>query len=90
LQDIDSRRAFQLWSTANQIRELTGFANMTNRRLIEIVQRVEGKMGIPIKERGFPTSTTWASLEQSVSRGKVKLGITGYWESDLCKKISAI
>lgn len=73
---IDERRTYCLWLLANQVPPKQR-AKITNRSLIEKAKTMPfGGL--------FKNTTSQATLEQSVSRGKRALAIDREWNSEVC------
>lgn len=83
LNSIDCRRAFRLWDIANNF----NLTHRSNRDLISAARQLEQTW--PGDEGLFPSGLSDATAEQSVTRGRQKLEITGAWQSELCDKIAA-
>lgn len=84
--DIDCRRAFLCW---NAVRIVKGTTH-TNRAALRIARLIETLANVPPEEAAFPKHVTDETLEQSVSRGKKKLGFTDAWTCQICEEILAI
>lgn len=85
LGNADSFRAYQSWHIVTSL----NLNHLSNREVIEIGRQLEAYAGIPQDERAFPSHLDIPTLEQSVSRGKTRLGFTGPWECQLCEEIKA-
>lgn len=83
LADLDCCRAYTCWAIVRRL----GGASLSNQKAIERMQEIEEAIGIPLTEQIFPRTTDNASLEQSLSRGKTKLGFTGKWTCSTCERI---
>ena len=73
---INERRAYCLWLIAKEMSE-DKRAKTTNRKLIELAKKMSFR-GL------FADTTSQATLEQSISRGKKTLKINQKWNSKVC------
>lgn len=88
--DIDCRRAFMCWFAVRWYRETTGRdIEMTNREAIAVAEFLEFQASPPEPDPIFRSMTTGGTIEESVSRGKTKLGFSGPWTSKTCEEIFA-
>jgi len=70
LGDLDCQRAFMAWQTV----ALTGNRQLSNLQAIEVCRSIEGTLKTPNKKCLFRPEGQ-ASLEQSLSRGRTKVGM---------------
>lgn len=85
LGDVDCFRAYQGWHIATSL----NLRHLSSREVIEVGRQLEAHLRIPLQERAFPQHLDTPTLEQSVSRGKTRLGFTGPWECQRCEEIKA-
>jgi hypothetical protein len=87
LEQIDAKRAFKLWSFAHNLKatvrkqpvDYRAPVEMKTRDLISLAQAIEAEGQLP---RLFPQTSSFTTLEQSVSRGRKVLGIDRLWQSE--------
>jgi hypothetical protein len=87
-QHIDCRRAYAIWDHVNTYIEEQNRSKLSNRGLIQELQKLETKHAQLVSKRQsllFPITTE--SLETSVSRGKTALKIDQTWSSEVCEKL---
>ncbi|MFD0978213.1 hypothetical protein [Tropicimonas aquimaris] len=97
LSNIDAQRAFALWEFAHRLGagikkrpfDPSIGVGITTRALIGLAKIVEADLSPDIKPL-FPSMTSDATLEQSVSRGRAALGIDERWRSKTCEKLAEI
>ena len=84
----DAWRAYLAWNMCWNVRRALGAADgkISNRELIRCIRDVERKLQIPNDKRAF--TSTDATCEQSLSRGKKLLKIDNNWNSEFCEKLS--
>ena len=85
----DAWRAYLAWNMCWNVRRALGAPDgkISNRELIRCIRDVENKLQIPNDKRAF--TSTDATCEQSLSRGKKLLEIDNNWNSEVCEKVSA-
>lgn len=81
---IDCRRALALWKYVQFSYPPEARNKLINRQLINDFQNLEKNDSNPSKL----FSSMVESLEQSISRGRSKLNIDQYWNSDVCEKLT--
>ncbi|MFA9229652.1 MAG: hypothetical protein ACEQSU_02730 [Microgenomates group bacterium] len=86
LSDMDSFRAFQCWHAVKRF----GRPDWTNREALDLATLIENLVGIPAKEAAFSKHVTRETLEESLSRGKSKLGFSDQWACATCDEILAM
>ena len=87
--DRDCWRAYSAWLAI----KVAGGIMMSNREAIALCREIDGKLHIREKEQAFSSRASAAetSLEQSLSRGRTKLGMddtaADRWKSAVCEDL---
>lgn len=88
LGEIDCRRAYLCWFAVRLYRDLTGEdREITNREAIEFARFFENHAGLPQAQCAFLPTAKDETIEESVSRGKTKLGFSDAWTCKKCEEI---
>lgn len=88
LGEIDCQRAYRCWFAVRLYRELTGESReISNREAIELARFFENHAGTPQDDCVFLRMTKNETIEESVSRGKAKLGFSDSWTCKTCEEL---